>query len=379
MHLDQIVREWPPGYGGIERVAHEIASSFKGNLYSLDISCRRFQDDDALPVSYPRKYLPSFNLFSRLFLPCLSPGFFTLLTSRNALLGHLPSPAILLTLILARILRPKRVLIAYWHCFLDPEPSFIGSFFRLYQTCALFFLPYLTTVVTTSPQLAVELNLCGCPNSKIFIIPCCLNADQESFLLNSKPLHSSCVSPLRICFIGRLDSYKRVDWLLQSLVSVNAPWHLSIIGDGPKRSYFEELASGLSESSYLSVSCKIDFLGRISEMEKFKILCDSDVLVLPSDRCNEAFGIVQLEAMAAGLPALAFDCPRSGMGWVCDLPSLSWSKSPEGLSSVLQRLARDPSFRHQLSSQSRQRYLALFARSVWRQRLSRLVNQYSFS
>ena len=176
MHLDQILREWPPGYGGIERVAHEIASFFKGNLYSFDISSRRFQNEDALTVSYARTYLPSFNLFNRLFLPCLSSRFFSLLISRNALLGHLPSPAILLTLILARILRPKRVLIAYWHCFLDPEPSFIGIFFRPIKIC-LFFLPYLTTVVTTSPQLAVELNLCGCPTEKflLFLVASILN------------------------------------------------------------------------------------------------------------------------------------------------------------------------------------------------------------
>ena len=66
-----------------------------------------------------------------------------------------------------------------------------------------------------------------------------------------------------------------------------------------------------------------------------------DVLVLPSDRSNEAFGIVQLEAMAAGRIALAFDQPRSGM-LVGQLSGLPWSQSPAGLVEVLQRLADQP-------------------------------------
>ena len=88
-------------------------------------------------------------------------------------------------------------------------------------------------------------------------------------------------------------------------------------------------------------------------LEKQQKIADSDVLVLPSDRNNEAFGIVQLEAMAAGRIALAFDKPRSGMGWVGRLPGLPWSQSPDGLVEVLQRLADQPALRQKLSEQSR--------------------------
>ena len=48
--------------------------------------------------------------------------------------------------------------------------------------------------------------------------------------------------PLRVLFIGRLDSYKRLDWLLESLVAMRSPWRLSVVGDGPYRSRFENLA-----------------------------------------------------------------------------------------------------------------------------------------
>ena len=55
------------------------------------------------------------------------------------------------------------------------------------------------------------------------------------------------------------------------------------------------------------------------------------------DSSNEALGIVQLEAMAAGRIALAFDQPRSGMGWVRPsalVPGRSRLRACRGPSSV---------------------------------------------
>ena len=98
----------------------------------------------------------------------------------------------------------------------------------------------------------------------------------------------------------------------------------------------------------------------------------AEILVLPSDRSNEAFGIVQLEAMAAGRIPLAFDQPRSGMGWVGRLSGLPWSQSPEGLSEVLQRLSAQPALRQQLCVQARERYRNLFAREIWMHQLDQL-------
>ena len=175
--------------------------------------------------------------------------------------------------------------------------------------------------------------------------------------------------PLRVLFIGRLDSYKRLDWLLEALSHLSTPWKLAVVGDGPYRSRFERLAQRL-----FSGEAPVHFFGRLSEAAKLEQLATADLLVLPSDRCNEAFGIVQLEAMAAGRVALAFDLPRSGMGWVGRLSGLPWSQSPEGLAEVLQRLADEPALRQQLSVQARHRYLTVFARGVWLRQLRQFSN-----
>ena len=116
-------------------------------------------------------------------------------------------------------------------------------------------------------------------------------------------------------FIGRLDSYKRLDFLLEALAQLTSPWQLVVVGDGPNRPCFEQLANRLFPQA-----SPVRFLGRLPETAKLQQLAASDLLVLPSDCSNEAFGIVQLEAMAAGRIALAFDQDRSGMGWVGRLP-----------------------------------------------------------
>jgi glycosyltransferase involved in cell wall biosynthesis len=117
----------------------------------------------------------------------------------------------------------------------------------------------------------------------------------------------------------------------------------------------------------------VRFYGRVDEASKLEQLAIADLLVLPSDRCNEAFGIVQLEAMAAGIPSLAFQRHRSGMGWVAQLPALAWEQTPEALPAVLERLAGDRALLSQLGQQSRERYQQLFARRIWIQRLSELL------
>ena len=173
----------------------------------------------------------------------------------------------------------------------------------------------------------------------------------------SRPITAT---PLRVLFIGRLDSYKRLDWLLEALSSLKEPWSLAVVGDGPRRLAFEALSGRL-----FGANAAVTFLGRLDEAAKVEQLASADVLVLPSDRSTEAFGIVQLEAMAAGMPSLAFQHHRSGMGWVGQLPGLSWSQQPDQLLMVLNQLATSPDLRSELGLEARERYLNLFARKVW--------------
>ena len=372
MTIQQLIREWPPGYGGVERVAHELGNVLRGEVFSLDVQGQAHLSSDALPVAYPRRRLRSINIFGRLYLPLPSRSLISLLVSSQPLHGHLPSPGVLMLLLLARLLRPRRIVMAHWHCFLETTPCMNGRLVGFYQWFALRTLPYLFAEVTTSPALSLELQDFGLSPAQVVVLPCCLGATQEQSALAVPLPVSEQGDPMRVLFVGRLDSYKRVDWLLKSLAALRSPWRLSVVGDGPKRSRFQHLAQQLFFRQLQEDPELVQFHGRLPESDKQEQIARSDVLVLPSDRSNEAFGIVQLEAMAAGRFALAFDQPRSGMGWVGRLPGLPWSQTPEGLVEVLQRLAAQPALRHHLSAQSRERYHSLFARRVWLKQVEQL-------
>ena len=371
--IQQLLREWPPGYGGVERVAHELAMVWGGAVWSLDAQDRSLSEQDAIAARYPRRRLARTPPLGRLVLPLPSAQLWSLLRSHQPLHGHLPSIGVLLVLLFARLVRPRRRVTAHWHFFFEPASGFKGRFFGVYQWLALRVVSWLSGVITTSPLLQKELVRCGCRLERVAVLPCCLSHDQEAAALVAT--HASAQMQdnpaMRVLFIGRLGSYKRLDWLLESLASVESSWSLDVVGDGPRRADFEALSAQLMASRPDGV---VRFHGRLPEADKLSQLLAADLLVLPSESSNEAFGIVQLEAMAAGLPALAFQRWRSGMGWVCQLADLDWSQTPEDLPRVLQKLADDPVLRRHLGVQARLRYQQLFCRRIWLDQLQSWSN-----
>ena len=101
-------------------------------------------------------------------------------------------------------------------------------------------------------------------------------------------------------FVGRLEKRKGVRYLLASwaLVEKQSPHaKLVIAGDGPDRNMLESRARQLKLRN-------VHFLGRISEEEKRDLLERCTVFVSPA-LYGESFGIVLLEAMAAGAVTVA--------------------------------------------------------------------------
>jgi len=92
--------------------------------------------------------------------------------------------------------------------------------------------------------------------------------------------------------LSRLYNHKRIDWAIKSCQESNTP--LYIIGEGPDRKNFEKLVKESDE---------IHFLGRLSDKEAIVIYHLSDVVLFCS---VEDFGLVPVEAMAAGTPVLAY-------------------------------------------------------------------------
>ncbi len=103
-----------------------------------------------------------------------------------------------------------------------------------------------------------------------------------------------------VIFIGRLIDHKNPDLLVQAIALVKKSLpdvQCTIVGDGPARSR----VAGLIE--VLDLKQNIVLRGSIeSSTELYSLMKASKMLVLPSER--EGFGLVAVEANAAGLPVI---------------------------------------------------------------------------
>lgn len=100
--------------------------------------------------------------------------------------------------------------------------------------------------------------------------------------------------PRVVLAVGRLVYYKGFDYLVRAMSSV--PGRLVIVGDGPLRGALQQLAAELG------VADRVTLEGPVPDLAPYYHA--ADVFALPAIARSEAFGLVQLEAMAAGLPVV---------------------------------------------------------------------------
>lgn len=119
-------------------------------------------------------------------------------------------------------------------------------------------------------------------------------------LLTYHPLESGNISNT-LCYAGRLESYKGVNFLIEALPMIAKEFpdtHLYIAGDG------KGLASLVDFTKTLGVKENVTFLGHLKRDELETFYTRSSILVLPSVY-PEAFGKVGIEAMSVGRPVIA--------------------------------------------------------------------------
>ncbi|HEX7049632.1 MAG TPA: glycosyltransferase family 4 protein [Longimicrobiales bacterium] len=100
--------------------------------------------------------------------------------------------------------------------------------------------------------------------------------------------------------VGRLVRRKAVDRLLGVLARPEcAETSLVVVGSGPELDALRNLATRLG------IASRVHFTGWVDDVRKWQILHAADAYV--SSTLHEGFGLVYLEAMAAGLPVIAPD------------------------------------------------------------------------
>lgn len=102
---------------------------------------------------------------------------------------------------------------------------------------------------------------------------------------------------LNILFVGRFVYYKGCEILLNAVSKVSGV-ELTMVGDGDLKEKLEK------DSEILGIRDKIHFCGNLDDNELHKAYGECDIFVLPSIVKSEAFGLVQIEAMAYGKPVI---------------------------------------------------------------------------
>lgn len=99
-----------------------------------------------------------------------------------------------------------------------------------------------------------------------------------------------------IVSVGRLVYYKGFEYLIRAMTHVQG--RLLIVGEGPLSARLNALAAELG------VADRVTFLGKIDHQSLVACYHAARVFALASVARSEAFGISQVEAMAAGLPVV---------------------------------------------------------------------------
>ncbi len=102
-----------------------------------------------------------------------------------------------------------------------------------------------------------------------------------------------------VLFVGRHEPRKGLDVLVEAVVHHGVDAHVWVAGNGPQTRSLQERALG---------DPRFEWLGVISEEEKLSRMRGAHVLAAPSLH-GESFGVVLLEAMAAGAAVVASDLP----------------------------------------------------------------------
>jgi glycogen synthase len=170
--------------------------------------------------------------------------------------------------------------------------------------------------------------------------------------------------PLKILFVGRLETRKGIAELLKvipSLCDRSPKVEFHIVGDDTielsrnitYRSQFEKKYGKLCQS-------QVKFYGKVSEEELRNHYSDCDVFVAPSR--FESFGLIYVEAMMFSKPVVG--CNVGGIPEVVADESTGLLAIPGDAASLeksIDRLLQDPQLRQRLGKNGRQRYEQAFS------------------
>lgn len=115
-----------------------------------------------------------------------------------------------------------------------------------------------------------------------------------------RPVQAPAGEARYLAFLGRVSPEKRPDRAIEIARRAGMPLKMAAKVDPADAPYFESRIAGLIEEN------GVDFVGEIDEAGKAAFFAGADALLFPID-WPEPFGMVMIEAMAFGVPVIAWN------------------------------------------------------------------------
>ncbi|HTA71439.1 MAG TPA: glycosyltransferase [Bryobacteraceae bacterium] len=324
---------YPPHMGGIETHLQALCGTLTERVdLSVVVSSddRRTMDElvDGVRVTRVGTLLNAFST-------SISPGIVSRIRCADADLVHLhlPNP----TAVLAYLASGHRGSLVITYHSDTVRQKLLGALFQPFLNSIL---RRSAAIITTSPNYLESSPVLRAFRDRCHVIPYGIDTtlyehrDPEAVQQIRRQYGERLVIS-----VGRLVYYKGFDRLLRAMVDVRGK--LLIVGDGPLRGELQSLAT------QLGISNKVAFAGEIQNARMAPYYHASDLFALASVARSEAFGIVQIEAMAAGLPVVNTSLD-SGVPYVSLHQETGLTVppgDPTALAGAINRLLDDPALR----------------------------------
>jgi len=339
---------YPPVPGGMERVVQSLCAVAKGRLDSRVLAFNtgpRTVDEvvDGVPVTRVGTWGSAGSV-------PLAPGLPAHLRRVHAdvMILHEPNPWALLSFALVR----PRLPLAIWFHSDVVRPKLQYKLF--YEPLARPAYRQAGRFIVSSPALADQAAALQPFRDRVTVIPFGIDVDRwrpnENVRRRADEIYGDAGGPL-ILFAGRHVPYKGV----QVLIEAAAPLAVTVVilGDGPMRPEWTALAERQRGPA------RFVFRGEVDDDEMRAHFVACSMLVLPSVTRAEAFGFVQLEAMACSRPVISTALP-TGVPWVNETGLVVPVQDVEALRRAIDRLARDPALGARLGAAGEARARAHF-------------------
>jgi glycosyltransferase involved in cell wall biosynthesis len=169
-----------------------------------------------------------------------------------------------------------------------------------------------------------------------------------------------------VLFVGTFRYYKGLPYLVEAAQWIRGT--VLLVGDGPVRAAIGQ------HVEYMGPQHKVCFAGTVSDKLLPAYYAAADVFVLPSSERSEAFGIVQLEAMASARPVVSTEL-GTGTSYVNvhgETGLVVPARDARSLAGAVNSLLADPALRTRYGAAGRERVAQEFTKQCMVERVAAL-------